>query len=198
MIQGTDEWFRARLGNVTPSRLIDIMPGPRGYRASRNNYIAEKVCERLTGEIPESFTSKAMEWGTNTEPLARAAYEAHTGVMVTEVGYLPHPTIDHFGGSPDALVGDDGLIEIKCPNTATHIDTLINGTVKPDYMWQMYGYMIITDRLWCDFVSYDPRMPDKHSLYISRFERNNENVELILAEVQKTLDEIDNMLEVLG
>lgn len=196
MIQGTDEWLQARLGNVTPSRLIDIMNGARGYRLSRDNYIAEIICERLTGQYNTSgFTSDAMRWGTDTEPLARGAYEAITGQLVEEVGYIPHPYILHFGGSPDGLVDSDGLIEIKCPNTATHIDTIIHSTVKKDYIYQMHGYMIITDRLWCDFVSYDPRLPDKTAIKIIRFERDNKMVDEIMNEVESVLIAVDKLLD---
>ena len=196
MIQGSEEWLQARVGNITPSRIIDIVKGRSGYRASRDNYIAEIVCERLTGTYSDGIRpTQAMQWGTDTEPLARAAYEATTGNLVAEVGYVPHPDIAHFGGSPDGLVGDDGLTEYKCPNTATHLQSLLRGIVKKDYIYQMHGYMIITDREWCDFVSYDPRLPDEHSLYIKRFERDDKICDEILVEVGSVLVEVEHMLD---
>lgn len=195
MIQGSPEWFAARLGNVTPSRIIDIMPGKSGYRAARKNYIAQCVCERLTGAREDTYTSPAMQWGTDTEPMARAVYEATMGVIVKEVGYIPHPDIEHFGGSPDGLISDDGMIEVKCPNTATHLDTLLNGTIKLDYLYQMHGYMIINARKWCDFVSYDPRLPDKHAIYIKRITYDIGMANSILTEVNKALTEINEMMD---
>lgn len=195
--QGSEAWHKERLGNLTGSRIIDIMPGKSGYRASRKNYVAECVCARLTGIVPESFTSVAMQWGTDTEPLARSAYEAITGNLVEEVGYI-QSDIEHFGGSPDGLIGDDGITEIKCPNTATHFEVLLGGKIKLDYLYQMQGYLMIAKRKWCDFVSFDPRLPDKHSLYIKRFEYNDEMAEKMLNEVNSFLAEVDEMMEKLG
>jgi len=125
--QRTDEWFAQRLGKVTASRVADVMAKTKtGYSASRENYMAQLVVERLTQTKAESFTNAAMQWGTDQEPFARAAYEAAQGVMVEEVGFMSHPDIEMAGASPDGLVGDDGLLEIKCPNTATHIETLLS------------------------------------------------------------------------
>jgi len=129
--QGTPEWFAARLGNVTASRVADVIAKTKsGYSASRENYMAQLICERMTNTVAESYTNAAMAWGTETEPLARAAYESYADVLVDEVGYIPHPTIERAGASPDGLVGLYGLLEIKCPNTATHIDTLISWNTK--------------------------------------------------------------------
>ena len=169
MEQGTAEWHAARCGKVTASRIADVIAKTKsGPSASRGNYMAELVCERLTGVPQDSYKSPAMEWGTNNEPLARLAYESAGGVLVTEVGFVSHPTIIDAGASPDGLVGDDGLLEIKCPNTATHIDTLLSGKVPERYNTQMQWQMACTNRQWCDYVSFDPRLPESMQLFITR------------------------------
>ena len=156
--QGTPEWFAQRLGKVTASRVADVIAKTKtGYSTSRENYMAQLVCERLTGTVAESFTNAAMAHGTETEPLARAAYESKADVLVDEVAMISHPTIENAGASPDGLVGDDGLVEIKCPNTATHIDTLLTQTVPGKYITLMQWQMATTGRKWCDFVSFEDR-----------------------------------------
>jgi putative phage-type endonuclease len=190
--QGTPEWFVARLGNVTASRVADVIAKTKsGYSASRDNYMAQLICERMTGLVAESFTNSAMQWGTETEPLARAAYESKTDVLVDQVGYVAHPRIDHSGASPDGLVGLFGLIEIKCPNSATHIDTLISEQVPTKYFTQMQWQMACTGRAWCDFVSFDPRLPNGLQLFIKRVELDTEYVAMLEEEVTKFLTELD-------
>jgi len=188
--QRTDDWFAARLGKVTASRVADVVAKTKsGYSTSRENYMAQLVCERLTGKPAESFTNSAMQWGTDTEPLARAAYEAHMDVLVDEVGFIDHPAIVNSGASPDGLVGADGLIEIKCPNTATHIDTLLNQAVPKKYADQIFWQMACTNRDWCDFVSYDPRLPPDLQLFIKRIPRDNQYIRLLESEVTEFLQE---------
>ena len=194
--QGGEEWKAYKRGKVSASRIIDIMPGYKGeYRASRANYMAELICEILTGNSTEHFTSAAMEHGTEYEPMARAAYEAITGSMVNQVGFIDHEEIADSGYSPDGLVDDRGLIEIKCPNTATHLDTLINGTVKKDYIYQMNFGMDCSKRAWCDFISYDPRLPDNLSIFIKRFDRDESMITAIREEVKKFQAELQETLE---
>ena len=194
--QGTPEWFASRLGKVTASRVADIVAKTKsGYSTSRANYMAQLVVERLTGVKFETFTNAAMEWGTQTEPLARAAYEVKNGVMVDETGLVDHPTIPMSGASPDGLVGDDGLIEIKCPNTATHIDTMLSGEADKRYICQMQWQLAVTGRAWNDFVSFDPRMPDNLQLFIKRVERDDELIKELEAEVVKFLAEVDEKVE---
>lgn len=194
--QGTPEWFASRLGKVTASRVADIVAKTKsGYSTSRANYMAQLVVERLTGVKFETFTNSAMEWGTQTEPLARAAYEVKNDVMVDETGLVDHPTIAMSGASPDGLVGDDGLIEIKCPNTATHIDTVLSGEADKRYLCQMQWQLAVTGRKWCDFVSYDPRMPDNLKLFIKRVERDDELIQELEAEVVKFIQELDEKVE---
>ena len=195
MQQGTTEWFMARLGKVTASRVSDIIARTKsGYSTSRQNYLAQLVVERMTQKPTETFTNAAMQWGTDTEPLARAAYEIAFDLMVTEVGFVDHPNIAMAGASPDGLVKDDGLIEIKCPNTATHIETLLNDTIKSEYKTQMQWQMACTGRQWCDFVSFDPRMGDGLQLFVKRVPRDNAYIQMLEEEVKKFLTELDGKI----
>ena len=190
--QGTPEWFAARLGNVTASRVADVIAKTKsGYSASRENYMAQLICERMTGTVAESYTNAAMQWGTETEPLARAAYESYADVLVDEVGYIAHPTIERAGASPDGLVGVFGLLEIKCPNSATHIDTLISEQVPTKYITQMQWQMSCTGRTWADFVSFDPRLPSGLQMFVKRVEFDAEYVAMLKEEVIKFLTELD-------
>jgi hypothetical protein len=195
MDQGSDAWFAARIGKVTASRVADVIAKTKsGYSASRDNYMAQLVCERLTGQREEFFTSAAMQHGTDTEPLGRLAYEVAQNVLVDEVGFVPHPTIEMAGASPDGLVGDDGLLEIKCPNTATHIDTLLTQTVPGKYNTQMQFQMACTGRNWCDFVSFDNRLPEELQLFVKRVPRDEVFVRLIEAEIVQFLAELDDKI----
>ena len=199
MEQRTDEWFNARLGKVTASRVTDVVARTKtGYAASRDNYMAQLIVERMTQQAEKSFSSAAMQWGTDTEPLARAAYESHAGVLVDEDGFVDHPEIPNAGASPDGLVGKDGLVEIKCPNTATHIDTLLSKTVPKKYLDQMMWQMICTGREWCDFVSYDPRMPDHLQLFVKRVPFDAEYADTLNKEVTSFLLEVDLKIEQLN
>ena len=196
MDQRTDEWFAARIGKVTASRIKDVLAGKT--TAARRNYMAQLVVERFTNKAPESFTNAAMQWGTDQEPFARAAYEAKLGVLVDETGLVDHPTIPMSGASPDGLVNDDGLVEIKCPNTATHIDTLLSRMPDADYIGQMQWQMACTGRKWCDFVSFDPRMPEHLQLYVIRVMRDDKKIEEIEKEVIKFLSEVDQKISKLS
>lgn len=190
--QGTAEWLSERAGKVTASRIGDLMAKTKaGYGASRANYMADLIAERLTGIPKQGFTNDAMRWGTETEPQARAMYELETGLTVLETGFVPHPVIEGCGASPDGLVGEAGLVEIKCPNTATHIETLRGAAIDRKYVLQMHWQMICTDRLWCDFVSFDPRLPLEMQMHIRRVERDAELVEEITAEVTQFLNELN-------
>lgn len=195
VIQGSDGWFAARLGCVTASRLADVVAKTKtGESASRGTYRAELVAERLTGKRAEGFSNAAMTWGTNCEPLARAAYEAHKGVFVVEVGMVRHPVILMTGASPDGLVGLDGVLEIKCPDTKTHIETVLSGRAPPKYVSQMQWQMACSGRDWCDFVSFDPRMPDDMQIFIVRVERDASLIASYEAEVIKFLGEVDSTI----
>ena len=190
MEQRTEEWFAARLGKVTASRVADVLAKIKsGESASRKNYKMELVVQRLTNKVGESFTNAAMEWGTEQEPFARMAYEAHTGTFVKEEGFVDHPTIEGFGCSPDGIVGE-GLIEIKCPNTANHIETVLENKVPSKYIPQMQCQMACTGAKWCDFVSFDPRVPEDLQLFVVRVERDQEYIDAMEVEVKQFLSEV--------
>ena len=195
MEQRTEEWHAIRLGRVTASRVADVIAKTKtGYGASRANYMAELICERLTGTKGESFVSSAMMWGTETEPQARAAYEAKLGDLVTEVGFVPHASLGGSGASPDGLVDVDGLVEIKCPQTATHMDTLLTETVPAKYVTQMQWQMACTGRKWCDFVSYDPRLPERMQLFVKRVPRDDVFIEQLEREIISFIKEMDEKI----
>src|SRR6185437_1161947 len=194
--QRTPEWFAERLGRVTASRVADVVAKTKSGRgASRANYAAQLIAERLTGVPAATFVNKEMEWGTEQEPLARDAYAFHADVDVTQCGFVTHPRIVMSGASPDGLVGDVGLVELKCPNCATHIDTLLGEPIAQKYILQMQWQMACTGRVWCDFVSFDPRLPERMRIFIQRVHRDEKlieslerDVELFLREVQTKLD----------
>lgn len=198
MEQRSNEWFNARLGKVTGSRVADLMAKTKtGYSASRANYMAELVVERLTGQQAERFTNAAMQWGTDVEPQARAAYEFLTDRPVVETGFVLHGSILDFGASPDGLVADDGLVEIKCPNTATHIETLLNEAVPGKYFTQMQAQMACTGRAWCDFVSFDPRLPGDMQMWISRVQRDDAMIADMEREISAFLSKLDEKMSAL-
>lgn len=198
MEQRTDEWFAARLGKVTASRVSDVMAKTKsGPSASRANFMAELICERLTGQRQEGFTNAAMQWGNDTEPQARAAYEFMTDAAVEETGLCLHPAIADFGASPDGLVGDIGLLEIKCPNSAAHIETLLSGDAPAKYNAQMQAQMACTGRAWCDFVSFDPRLPADMQIFIKRVHRDDAFIATMETEVSAFLSELTQKLDAL-
>lgn len=197
MEQRSEEWFAARAGCVTASRISDVMmkPTTAGYQ----NYRAQLICERLTGNPTETFTSAAMQHGTDTEPQARAFYEMETGLEVSEVGFIPHPTIEGTGASPDGIIGGDGLVEIKCPQPAEHIRVLTGGAIKRQYVLQMQWQMECTGREWCDFVTFNPALPFEMQMHIQRVEADakaqaeiTEAVAAFIADVRATADELIN------
>lgn len=191
VIQGSPEWFQQRLGKVTASRVADVVAKTKsGYSAGRANYMAQLIAERLTGTPAESYTNAAMQHGTETEPEARAAYEFYQGVTVAEVAFVPHPKIDQAGCSPDGLVDGGGLVEIKCPQTATHLETLLGQAVPSKYETQMQFQMACTGRDWCDFVSYDPRMPENMRLFIKRVARDDKRIAELESEIAAFLLEM--------
>ena len=199
IIQGTPEWFALRVGKVTASRVADVITRTKtGWGASRANYMAELIAERLTGTAAQSYTNAAMQWGTDNEPLARTAYEFFRDATVVPIGFATHPQIPMSGASPDGLIGDDGLIEIKCPNTATHIETLLGDKIADKYIVQMQWQLACTGRKWCDFVSFDPRMPQKLSIFVRRVERDEDRIRELelainefLAEVEKKVSSLE-------
>jgi len=191
--QRTEDWFAARLGKVTASRVADVLARTKtGYSASRANYLTQLVLERVTGTKSEGFTSAAMQWGIDQEPFARAAYEASKSVLVDEVGFIPHPTIEASGASPDGLVGADGMVEIKCPDSKTALECWLSADpVESKYFTQMQWQMACAGRFWCDYVVFDPRMPAKAQLFVYRVERDDKWIKETEIEVKKFLAEVD-------
>ena len=201
IVQGSNDWFQIRMGKVTASRVADVIAKTKtGYSTSRDNYMAQLVVEHLTFTKQESYTNAAMQWGTDTEPFARAAYEATQGVMVEEVGFVRHPTIEWAGASPDGLVGGEGegLVEIKCPNTLTMIETLLSQKVPGKYFTQMQFQLACTGRKWCDYVVFDPRMPAKAQLFVKRVDRDDTYIAEIEAEIVKFLAEVQSQVQQLN
>jgi putative phage-type endonuclease len=196
--QGSQEWLLQRCGRVTASRIADLMARTKsGWGATRANYMAQLVAERLTGTVAPSFSNAAMIHGTETEPEARRAYEFFVDRDVQQVGFVPHPSIEMAGASPDGLVAADGLLELKCPNTATHIETLLSGAVPDKYVKQMQFQMACTGRQWCDFASYDNRMPERMRLFVKRLDRDADAIAEIEREVSAFLAELDGKVEAL-
>lgn len=194
--QGSAEWHAERCGKITASRIADMLAKTKsGWGASRANYCAQLVAERLTGIVADGYSNAAMQWGTDTEPEAANAYAFYEGADLQTVGFVLHPEIAMSGASPDRLVGDAGLVEIKCPNTATHIQTLLDGAVPGKYRLQMQWQMACTGRQWCDFVSYDPRMPEEMRLFVRRMDRCEETIADITREVVAFDAEISETVE---
>lgn len=199
MMQGTEEWKLARLGKVTASKIADVVARTKtGWGASRANYAAQLIAERLTGVPTEGYVNAAMQHGTETEPQARAAYSFLTDNVVVETGFVEHPSIGMSGCSPDGLVGDDGLVEIKCPNTATHLETLLGAEIDGKYIKQMQWQMACTGRRWCDFVSFDPRLPVDLQMKVQRVEIDQTLIEALEKDVADFLSEIEVKLTALN
>jgi putative phage-type endonuclease len=194
--QRSSEWFAARAGKLTASRIADATARIKsGWGASRDNLMATLICERLTGKPAESFI--AMQWGIDHEAEARSAYEFELGVTVQEVGFVDHPSIDMSGASPDGFVGDDGLLELKCPETKGHIEVLLSKKIPEKYCKQMQWQMSCTGRKWCDFATYDPRMPQELQLWIFRVMRDQKMIDELEREARLFLAELDEKVAAL-
>lgn len=193
MIQGSDEWKLARCGSLGASRIADATAKIKsGYGASRANLMAELLTERLTGVPAEGFTNAAMQWGIDHEEEARTAYEFRADLTVDPIDLIRHPTITGTHCSPDGLIGGDGLVEIKCPQTATHLETLLGAAPAEKYIKQMQWQMACSGRIWCDFVSYDPRLPEEMRVHIVRVRRDQKMIEELSEEVSKFLSELSD------
>jgi putative phage-type endonuclease len=203
LIQRSDEWFEARLGKVTASRISDVVAQTKsGYGASRARYMGELIAETMTKTPTASYSNSAMQWGLETEPEAADAYAFITDAELELVGFVDHPSIDQAGCSPDRLVSaagkngvENGLVEIKCPQTHTHIDTLLGGSIPKKYIDQMQWQMACTKREWCDFVSFDPRMPPASQLFIKRVEHDEERSKELENMVVKFLFEMNEKID---
>jgi putative phage-type endonuclease len=196
MEQRSEDWFAARLGKVTASKVADVMAKTKtGYAASRETYITQLVLERITKTKAEGFTSQAMQWGIDQEPFARAALELHQGYLVQETGFVPHPTIEMAGASPDGLINEDGICEIKCPESKGMVETLLTQKVPQKYYAQMQFQLACTGRQWADYCVFDPRMPEKAQLFVARIDRDNRYIAEIEAEIVKFLAEVNSQVK---
>lgn len=193
IVQGTEEWKQARLGIVTASRLSDVMAKGKSGEPSRTRaaYMAELICERLTGQPYDGFQSADMLRGNEVEAEAKAAYTFMTDAETLDGGFDLHPAIPEFGASPDMLVGNIGLAEFKCPKTSTHLDTIMTGKIDREYLLQMQGQMACTGREWVDFCSFDPRLPSHLRMWTFRVQRDADKIAEIEGEVKLFLAEMD-------
>lgn len=198
--QETSEWMAARAGNFTASRAADLMARTRsGPSASRANLIATLAVERITGECVTTYTNAAMQRGTELEAEARDAYSFERAVTVTETGYVAHPTLARVGASPDGLIDDDGLVELKCPaSMQKHLDALRSGAHAHEYRWQLQHQLMVTGREWVDAVSYDPRYPDGLQLAIVRVQRDEKAIAELVSAIQTADPEVESIVTELG
>jgi len=198
--QGSAGWLKAREGCLTASRMVDAMSRLKsgGDSEKRRQLKYEILAERLTGCAVEHYVNPAMQWGIEWESACKEAYEEHTGNIITPCGFALHDEIEYFGASPDGLINHDGAIECKCPTTTTHIKYLIEAVVPEQYKPQMLSQLAVTGRKWCDFASYDPRMPEPLQLFVVRFEPAPEDIVLVENAAREFLEEIDSMWELLA
>jgi len=195
MEQLSQEWFEARLGKVTASRVSDVLATIKsGEAASRKNYKLQLVTERLTNKKTDSYTNQAMQDGIDREPMAREIYEKFKEVKVEEIGFVQHPEIKMAGASPDGLVGDDGIIEIKCPIETTHTTNLLERKLPSKYKPQVQFQLATTGRKWCDFISYNPNFEPRLQLIVIRVERDDEYIEMLEFEITNFLNEVEEMI----
>ena len=198
--QRTDEWLAARVGRITASRFKAVLARLKNGQPAqaRQDYLMDLVCERLTGQPTHHFVNQAMQWGIDQEEFAREAYEGWGGKLVEQVGFIvPCDIKASVGGSPDGLVGTDGCIEIKAPNTRTHIQTILDG-MPDEHFAQVQGVMWVAGREWCDFISWDPRVPGEHQLYIERIERDDAFIEMLKREIEVFDQEVEATIQKLS
>jgi len=196
ILSNSANWKQERLGHVTASRVADVVARTKsGYSASRATYMGQLLAERLTGVPMESYSSSAMQWGLATEAQALSAYAFLTDQEVEVGAFIRHPALSWSGATPDGLVGENGLVEIKCPNTATHLDTLLTGTVPAKYQTQMLWQLACTQRDWVDFVSFDPRLPEDLRVFTHRLHRDEERIKELEEEVKAFLAELEDMID---
>jgi len=196
--QRTTKWFEARLGKVTASRVADVVARTRtGWSASRAGYLNQLLAERLTGLVGPSPVTAVMQWGIDHEDEARLAYQFRRDTDVAIGGFVPHPEIERSGASPDGLIGADGLVEFKCPATTTHLSTLLDRAVPDRHQLQVLWQLACTGRDWCDYVSYDPRLPESARLFIARVERDDQRIVDLEGMVSDFLDELDQVVALL-
>jgi len=197
--QGSEAWKLLKVGKVSASRMADLLAKTNsGASASRAKYMAQLLCERMTGQPTEFFTTAAMQRGTEIEPIARAAYEAENLTSVEQIAWVEHPTIPMAGCSPDGFVGEHGLIEIKCKEIHNHLDSILNDRIDPDHQAQMMWQMCVTGRQWCDYVCFDDRAPEGLQLFVKRLHRDEEKIKQMEDEVRTFLKDLESMIQKLN
>lgn len=194
-IAGTPNWHAARRGLLTASRVADALAVLKNGKPSesRRKLMVELLAERVSGYIVDHYVTPAMQWGIDNQPHAIAAYEAETGELVGPEVFVLHPEIDWAGATPDGTIGSDGLLEIKCPTTPTHLTWLLAGEVPEQHRLQMTFQLACTRRQWVDFVSYDPRIKGDAQLFIRRFEPSRDEIEKVEAGARQFLAELEAM-----
>lgn len=197
VVQGSHEWKQLRCGRITASRAADVIATTKkGEAAARRDYRTQILVERLTGIPVEQYLTQEMIFGREQEPFARAAYEVHEGIFVDQVGFVVHPLMPYFGCSPDGLVGEKGMLQIKCPNTTTHLAWLMAGTIPVEHVPQMLAELACNpEREWIDFCSFDPRLPEHLQLFIRRYHRDAGLICSLEKEVAHFNDECGQVLE---
>ena len=193
--QGSAEWLKARLGNLTASRFADATDTLKSGKPSKacTDYMMELVAERVTGQSAAHFVNAAMQWGTENEPGARLAYEHATGTQTQPASFVLHPAIPRCGASPDGYVGYAGLVEFKCPNTTTFLKWAIAGVVPDEHKPQMLLQLACTGRQWCDFVGFDPRIKTTGNLFVRRFEPSAAEIQQAESQAAAFLTEVDQL-----
>lgn len=192
--QGTEEWLALRLGKVTASKLSDVIAKGRGNAPSktRESYMLQLAAEIVTGAPQDTFTNAAMEWGNECEPQARSMYEFDSGNDVDQVAFVI--VDDHFGVSPDGMIGNDGLLEIKCPKTTTQLDRYLKGIFPAAYKAQVQGQLLATEREWCDFVSFDPRINTEAQYFSVRAYRDEPYIKTLQSGIESFVSELKELL----
>lgn len=195
--QGSAAWLQGRLGKITASRMEDVIKRLKSgaESAARRDYKLDLIAERLSGRSEDHYVSPEMEWGIDNEQYARAAYEIGCDVMVDQVGFVLHPTMNFSGGSPDGIVGKDGLIEIKCGKTTTHLKWMQAGIVPEEHQAQIQWNLCCTGRQWADFISFDPRLPEGLRIFVVRMLRDDKRIAEMEEEVVRFNDEIEFALK---
>ena len=195
ILSNSAEWRKERLGHVTASRVADVVAKTKtGYSASRATYMGQLLAERLSGVPMDGYSSAAMQWGLATEAQALSAYAFLADQEISSGSFIRHPALPWSGATPDGLVGDKGLVEIKCPNTNTHLDTLLTGTIPGKYQTQMLWQMACTSCDWVDFFSFDPRLPEDLRVFTRRLHRDEERITELEAEVAAFLGELESLI----
>jgi len=195
--QGSDQWLLHRVGKLTGSRMADAMAFLKSgaETEARRKLKLQILAERLTGRMTETYQTEAMKWGIEQEPFAKAHYEEITGELITNCGFALHDTLDGWGASPDGLLGKMGLIEIKCPSTTTHLDYLTTGVVPEKYKPQMLCQLAVTERRWCQFMSYDPRLPEEWRSFVIMYAPDEEELSAVRDHAERFLSEVQTMMK---